>query len=162
MKRGLTLLLAAVLLASGCSLFKSKDNIHPPRPVPQFAPTLRVHELWNHSIGDGAGRSGVRLRPAVSDGVVYAASADGDLAAWRLDSGATVWSHALGSGWHPFGWFKGRAHDRFTGGPSVAGGLLVVGTQKGGVYAYDAKDGKPMWRAQASSEVISPPAIAGK
>ncbi len=161
MKRGLTLLLATVLLASGCSLFKSKDNIHPPKPVPQFAPTLRVHELWSHGIGDGAGRSGIRLRPALSDGVVYAASADGDLAAWRLDSGATVWSHALGSGWHPFGWFKGRGHNRFTGGPSVAGGLLVVGTQKGGVYAFDAKDGKPLWRAQASSEVISPPAIAG-
>ena len=45
MKRGLALLFAAALLASGCSLFKSKDNIHPPKPVPKFAPTLTVKEL---------------------------------------------------------------------------------------------------------------------
>ncbi len=162
MKRGLALLFAAALLASGCSLFKSKDNIHPPKPVPKFAPTLTVKELWSHGIGDGAGRSGVRLRPVVSAGIVYAASDNGSLAAWKLDSGATVWSHAFGGGWHPFGWFKGgRGQDRFTGGPSVADGLLVVGTQKGGVYAFEAKTGKELWRAQVSSEVISAPAIAG-
>lgn len=161
MKRRLTVLFAAVLFVSGCSLFKSKDNIHPPKPVPQFAATLAVKQLWSHGIGDGAGRSGVRMRPVVSDGVVYAASVDGHLAAWKLDSGATLWSDSLGSGWHPFGWFKGRAHDEFSGGPSVADGLLIVGTQKGGVYAFDAKTGKQLWRAQTSSEVLSAPAIAG-
>ena len=161
MKRGLIVLLAATLVVSGCGLFKSKDNIHPPKPVPKFAATLTVKRLWSNSIGDGAGNSGVRLRPAISDGVVYAASTNGSLVAWKLDNGATVWSHSSGSGWHPFGWFKGREHDHFAGGPSVADGMLFVGTQKGGVYAFEAKTGKELWRAQASSEVISAPAIAG-
>ena len=161
MKRGLIVLLAATVLAGGCSLFASKDNIHPPKPVPQFAATLQVHKLWSHGLGDGAGRSGVRLRPYIADGVVYACSDNGDLAAWKLDSGATLWSHSFGGGFHPFGWFKGREHDHFSGGPTVADGLLVVGTQKGGVYAYDARTGKELWRAQVTSEVISAPAIAG-
>ncbi len=161
MKRGLLLPLALATLASGCSLFATKDNIHPPKPVPQFAHALAVRKLWNHSLGNGAGRSGARLRPAVSGEVVYAVSDDGNIAAWNLKTGATLWSHSFASGWHPFGLFQGREHDHFSGGPAVADGLLVVGTQKGGVYALDAKSGKALWRAQVSSEVISTPAIAG-
>ena len=37
--------------------------------------------------------------------------------------------------------------------------LVVVGTDKGDVLAFDA-DGKALWHAQVSSEVMSPPNVA--
>jgi len=50
---------------------------------------------------------------------------------------------------------------RWSGGPSVDGDLVVVGTLEGSVQAFSAKDGADLWNAQLSSEVICPPAIGG-
>jgi len=154
MKRGLTLLLLTTIVLSGCSLFSSKDNIQPPTPQPVFTPTLQVSQLWNVTVGNGAGSSGIRMRPVVSDGVVYAASPDGTLAAYRLANGEQLWS----SSHH---WF-GQRNLRYSGGPAVVGNLLVIGTQNGHVYAYAAKTGKLLWKVPVSSEVITPPVIVGQ
>src|SRR6185312_3085756 len=50
---------------------------------------------------DGAGDSGVRLRPTVVDGVLYADSTDGKLAAFDAATGKTLWSKSS----RTHGWF---------------------------------------------------------
>ncbi len=154
MKRGLTLLLFTTIILSGCSIFSSKDNIQPPTPQPTFTPTLKVTQMWEVTVGDGAGSSGIRMRPVVSDGVVYAASPDGTLAAYTLTNGEQIWSTS-------HHWF-GQRNLHYSGGPAVVGNLLVIGSQKGHIYAYAAKTGKRLWTAPVSSEVITPPVIVGR
>jgi outer membrane protein assembly factor BamB len=160
MKRACTIALAASLVAlAGCHSFK-KENIEPPTPLDKhFQPTVQVQRLWKARVGDGAGVSGVRLRPAVADGVLYAVSTDGSIAALDAGSGKTLWSnHSRQHGW--FGWGdKKRKDSYYAGGPAVSGGLLVVGTLDGHVYGFDAKDGKPRWTAELPSEVIAAPVI---
>ena len=112
-------------------------------------------------MGDGAVKTGIRLQPEVVDGVLYAASADGDLIAIDANTGKTVWRQKSRThGW--FGWGDKKRPDAFmAGGPTVAGDLLVVGTLDGHVYGLGAKDGSKRWTAEVTSEVIAAPAIVG-
>lgn len=161
MKRVLLITLTSLVGLVGCHSFK-KENVQPPTPLAKdFKPTVKVTRLWRSSVGDGAGESGVRLRPSVADGVLYADSTDGKLAAIDANSGKTLWSKSSRThGW--FGWGdKKRKDAMYAGGPVVVGDLLAVGTLDGHVYGVNAKDGAPRWEAELDSEVLASPAIAG-
>jgi outer membrane protein assembly factor BamB len=161
MKRFLLIALASLVTLTGCHSFK-KDNVQPPTPLAKdFKPTVRVARLWRTSVGDGSGVSGVRLRPTVVDGVLYADSTDGKLAAIDAGSGKTLWSKSSRThGW--FGWGdKHRKDATYAGGPVVKGDLLAVGTLDGHVYAVNAKDGSPLWQAELDTEVLVSPVIVG-
>lgn len=161
MKRVLLIALTSLVGLAGCHSFK-KENVEPPTPLAKdFKPTVKIVRVWRTSVGDGAGESGVRLRPSVADGVLYADSTDGKLAAIDASSGKTLWSKSSRThGW--FGWGdKKRKDAMYAGGPVVAGDLLAVGTLDGHVYGVNAKDGSPRWEAELDSEVLASPAIAG-
>jgi outer membrane protein assembly factor BamB len=161
MKRVWLVALTSMVVLAGCHSFK-KENVQPPTPLAKdFKPTTQVSKLWTTSVGDGSGESGVRLRPAFADGVLYACSTDGKIAAIDATSGKTLWSKSSRTqGW--FGWGdKKRADALYAGGPMVSGDLLVVGTLDGHVYGINAKDGSPRWESAVNSEVISSPVISG-
>ncbi|WP_329743269.1 outer membrane protein assembly factor BamB [Dyella sp. A6] len=153
-------LMASVVALAGCHSWK-KENIHPPTPLEKhFTATVHVTRVWKTRVGKGAEVSGIRLGPTVVDGVLYAASTDGTIAAYNAATGKKLWSdhsrqHAL------FGWGHKKYKDSYyAGGPSVSGNLLAIGTLDGHVYGMDAKDGKQLWSAELPSEVISAPAIS--
>lgn len=148
---------------AGCSLISKiisgKDNVNPPRELTEFTPTLQVQRVWKESIGDGAGRSGIRLRPAYADGKLYVASTDGQLAALDAASGKTIWrDDTRTQGWFGFG-NKRYPDALYAGGPAVDGSLMAVGTLDGHVYGIDAATGKQRWAAEVSDEVVSTPVI---
>ncbi len=159
MKRFLLITLASLVSLAGCHSFK-KENVQPPTPLAKdFKPTVQVTRLWRSSVGDGAGSSGARLRPTVVDGVLYADSTDGKLAAFDAGSGKTLWSKSSSThGW--FGWGdKKRKDAMYAGGPAVSGDLLAVGTLDGHVYGVNAKDGSPRWEVEVNSEVLASPVV---
>ncbi|MBN6151594.1 outer membrane protein assembly factor BamB [Xanthomonas sp. AmX2] len=55
---------------------------------------------------------------------------------------------------------KKRPLSRFTGGPGVGDGLVVVGGLNGEVIALDAATGTEKWRAKVPNEVIAAPAVS--
>ena len=161
MKRFLLVTLVSLVTLAGCHSFK-KENVQPPTPLAKdFKPTVQVTRLWRTSVGDGAAESGVRLRPTVVDGVLYADSTDGKLAAIDATSGKTLWSKSSKThGW--FGWGdKKRKDAMYAGGPAVTGDLLAVGTLDGHVYGVNAKDGSPRWEAELDTQVLASPVIVG-
>lgn len=161
MKRFLLITLASLVTLAGCHSFK-KENVQPPTPLAKdFKATVQVTRLWRTSVGDGAAESGVRLRPTVVDGVLYADSTDGKLVAMDAASGKKLWSKSSSThGW--FGWGdKKRKDAMYAGGPAVSGDLLAVGTLDGHVYAVNAKDGSPLWEAELNTEVLTSPLIVG-
>ncbi|MDE3211029.1 MAG: outer membrane protein assembly factor BamB [Pseudomonadota bacterium] len=161
MKRFLLVALASLVALAGCHSFK-KENIQPPTPLAKdFKPTVRVTRAWHARVGDGAGRSGARLRPTVVDGVLYADSTDGKLAAFDAATGKTLWSKSSRThGW--FGWGDKKRRDAtYAGGPAVDGNLLAVGTLDGHVYGVNAKDGSPRWEAELDTEILVSPVIVG-
>ncbi|MBD8880742.1 MULTISPECIES: outer membrane protein assembly factor BamB [Rhodanobacter] len=159
------LALGSLALLAGCNSFKKK-NIEPPTPLDKhFTPTVQVSKVWTARIGDGAGISGVRLRPTVVDGVLYAVSTDGKIAAFDAASGKQLWEKTtkVKKGWFGFGGKKGKAipDGSYAGSPAVAGNLLAVGTLDGYVYGMNPKDGSPLWSSELDSEVTAAPAISG-
>jgi len=140
---------AALLLASlgGCSSFgnpfRDTSNIEPPEPLPDIEATARVVTAWSRNVGAGAGRSYLRLRPAVAEDAVYAAERDGDVAAYDVATGDQRWESSTDT--------------PISGGPGVGEGLVIVGTSDGEVLALAADSGKVAWRRRVSSEVLSAP-----
>ncbi|GLQ46153.1 outer membrane protein assembly factor BamB [Dyella lipolytica] len=163
MKRFWLIVLTGSLVAlAGCHSFK-KENIQPPTPLAKdFVPTVKVAKVWTARVGHGAGDSGVRMQPAVVDGVLYAASTDGAVAAYDAATGKTLWEKKTRThGW--FGWGDKKRKDAFySGGPAASGDLLVIGTLDGHVYGLSTKDGSERWITTLPSEVIDSPAIAGQ
>ncbi|HET7161237.1 MAG TPA: outer membrane protein assembly factor BamB [Rhodanobacteraceae bacterium] len=158
-------LLVATVALSGCGLwnkiFKHGENVQPPKPLVEFTPSVQVQELWSTRIGDGAGRSGVRLQPTFADGKLYLISTDGKIEALDASTGKELWKQStrVGGGIWPFKHKKPGPDARYAGGPTVLGNLLVVGTLDGHVYALDSATGKELWNAEVDDEVVSPPAI---
>ena len=163
MKRSL-ILLAVLAGLSGCSTIKGwftdskAENIEPPTLLTEFPQTLAVQKVWTERVGKGAGESGARMGTAYADGKIFAASTSGDVAAFDAATGRTLWHKTIGSR-HGFVLHHGENSVRWSGGPTVSGDMVVVGTLEGTVEAFGVNDGNELWTAQLSSEVISPPAI---
>lgn len=141
---------ALLVLLTGCSTVtgwfgKDDDKAAAPAELTEFTASANPASLWTASAGKGEKRLGVRQRPAVADGRVYAAAASGLVTAYDLQSGAQVW--------------RFESDSRLTGGPAAADGLVVVGSIDGEIHALDAATGAEKWTAKVSNEVIAAPAI---
>lgn len=150
MKLARHLLLIATLLVGGCA---SDDETVPewaggdgkraaePAKLVDIVESAKFAIRWQHNLG---GFGGNLLLPAVTKDAVYGASGGG---LTRLDraTGKVDWHIETGV--------------QITGGVGSGGGLLLVGSDKGEVLAYD-EDGLPRWRSRVSSEVLSAPQVS--
>lgn len=141
------LLLAALAGALGaCSVlqsinpFAASDGPKPAELAPIKA-SAQVTSLWHVNVGAS---TPFVFSPAVVGDSVFAAAADGDVT--RIDDGHTAW--------------QVKAEAKLSGGVGSNGQIVVVGTRKGEVYAFDGA-GKALWKARVSSEVLSQPQVAG-
>ncbi|WP_024867953.1 outer membrane protein assembly factor BamB [Pseudoxanthomonas suwonensis] len=145
------------LALSGCSTMKGwfagKDaeakRAAEPAELVDFQATIKPRKIWSANLGDGEQRIGARQTPALADGRVYAAAAEGTVTALDLHTGKEAWR------------FKADKKDglRLAGGPGVGEGLVVVGGLGGEVIALDAANGSERWRAKVTSEVIVAPLV---
>ena len=132
------LAVAMLLLLSACA---SKGP--QPAKLVEFKPSLQLKVAWRASVGE-AGR--YIFTPALHQGSVYAAGSRGTLVRLDATTGKVVW----------------RVDTRapLSGGVGVGAGMVMVGTAKGEVLAYDL-EGKALWKSTVSSEVLSAPQASG-
>jgi outer membrane protein assembly factor BamB len=149
--RGVAMLVAA-LVAGGCASlatwvptipvpsfdwFSSKK----PPPLPEIKATVSPRSAWQVAVG----KAGSGFAPAVTPAAVYAASASGTIVRVDPMTGQTVWRIEAGKA--------------LSAGVGADETLVAVGTDKGDVLAF-TPDGKPLWQAKVSSEIVSPPKVA--
>ena len=148
--------LLSVTLLSGCSLFNSEEDVVKMSPLPvvenQFTPTTS----WSTSVGNGIGKYYSTLHPAFADGVVYAADRHGVVKALSIDDGREIWSVNLAA---KDGWFSTRAA-LLSGGVTVSGGKVYIGTEQAQVYALNASDGSVAWKTSVVGEALSRPVVS--
>jgi outer membrane protein assembly factor BamB len=111
-------------------------------PLPAFDAKATARLDWQVSLG---GSGGAGFAPAVLSDAVYAASTDGTLVSVDPATGAQRW--------------RSNAGKPLSAGVGADASVLVVGTNKGDVLAFDAS-GKPLWQVKVSSEVSGPPKLA--
>jgi outer membrane protein assembly factor BamB len=134
--------LLALLALSGCAAdappeWVGKDGKMEPAKLEQFTETAKFGVLWHEDIGD----QGLEfLQPVLTQDAIYGVSGNGVLTrldrltgkqGWRIESGMTI-----------------------TGGLGSGEGMLLIGSDKGDVLAYD-EAGKLRWKGKVSSEVLS-------
>jgi outer membrane protein assembly factor BamB len=110
-------------------------------PVPDFPTTASVQIVWQVALG----KSAPGLAPAVTSEAIYAATSSGTISRIDPASGAVVW--------------RVEAGRKIAAGVGADATLVVVGTDKGDVFAYGT-DGKEQWKSRVSSEVLGPPRVA--
>ena len=140
----------SLLLLSACGVIGDvKDNLtdtlfgrvpaDAPDPLVEFKSVNASKVLWQAKLSES---EDFDFAPVVDAGYVYAASSKGEIAKFDAVSGKQEW--------------RVNSAEVLSGGVGVGGSLVMVGTQKGWVYAYDIA-GKFLWKAKLSSEVLSAP-----
>lgn len=145
----LKLAVAGVVVAlAGCSTLSSlnpfsskKAPSNPPAALVEFKPSLAATAAWTVSVGSAGAHV---FSPAVAGNSLFAAAADGTLTRIEAVSGRALWRINAGT--------------PLTAGVGSDGSLVVVAGEKGRILAFD-ENGKELWKAQASSEVLSAPAV---
>ncbi|MDR1275030.1 MAG: outer membrane protein assembly factor BamB [Candidatus Accumulibacter sp.] len=146
MRRTLCLVVLALAGLTGCSVLDSMNPFKSSGPkvaeLQAIQATAQAHVVWRESIGKSDVYS---FMPAIVDSTIYAAGRDGSLI--RIDDGKQSWRVNVGQ---PLSGGVGADRDR-----------VVVGSSSGEVLAFSASEGKLLWKAEATSEVLSPPALGG-
>jgi outer membrane protein assembly factor BamB len=138
---GMLALMAGCSTLSSLNPFATKNKLNQPAPLVELKGSMAVRTAWKLSLGKA---NNYQFTPAVVGNTVLLAGADGALA--RVDSatGNPLWRIKT-----PVG---------LTAGVGTDGNMIVVGGAKGQVMTYDM-DGRALWTAQASSEVLTSPVI---
>jgi outer membrane protein assembly factor BamB len=139
---------AAVVVLAGCSTLSSLNPFsaksaprNPPAALVDFKPSMTVRTAWSTPIGNAGTFT---FSPALADNSLFVAAADGSIARLDAVSGRTAWRINAGL--------------PLTAGVGSDANTVAVAAEKGVLLAFDA-NGKLRWKAQASSEILSAPAV---
>lgn len=133
---------AALWIAAlaGCSGSGPK---YTPAELVDVKPTVNIKAIWSASL-DGADR--YVFSPIVVGDRVFAAGSGGAIAKISVENGRDDW--------------RINAEMKLTAGVGSDGKTVAVAGKKGALLAFDS-DGKLRWQAQASSEILTAPAVGG-
>lgn len=143
-------LLVALLflsLAACSSNDKKEEQDLGPKALSSIDEEIQLSQSWRYQVGGGMGTGYARLQPAVKDGHVYVASADGLVEALTLESGSKLWSVDLDV--------------EITAAVALSSDKAFVAIDDGDVIALDLSNGEEVWRSHIKSEVLSVPVIQG-
>ena len=116
-----------------------REAAEPPEPLAELKQTSSSKILWQAKVGNAGD---FEFSPAVEAGYAYAASTEGEVVKLDVVNGGQVW--------------RVKVPESLSGGVGAGGSLVLVGTQRGSIYAYDIA-GKLQWISKLSSEVLSAP-----
>jgi len=149
-----TLVALAVLVGlSGCETIGEwfdDEDYDPTAPVElaDINETVVLDKRWSRSVGNGQGEGLYRLNPLLADGVIYAVSEEGELAAFDADSGKLRWESEL--------------EIPISGGVGKYRDSLLLGGADGLVMRLSAEDGSEIWRRPVTGEVLAAPQSNGE
>ncbi|WP_343595572.1 outer membrane protein assembly factor BamB [Acinetobacter sp.] len=135
----LTIVAAALV---GCSSHKVKDENTKPSPLPKLAQSKQLVPVFSQHVAATNKNDDLRLRVAVDQGVLFIADPKGFVEAYKGKQ--RLWSTKLTK---KYG---------LSAGVEAADGIVVVGNQKGELFALDQTTGQTKWTAQLSGSIISP------
>jgi outer membrane protein assembly factor BamB len=116
-----------------------KEPPNPPAVLEEIKPTYTAKIDWSSNAGK---TEKYDYTPALDSSAVYATNSAGEILKLDAANGRQIWRVNVG--------------EPISGGVGIGAGILLVGTNKGNVHAYDIA-GKALWKAKVSSEILSVP-----
>lgn len=143
-------LIAYFLLLNACSTLTElrqdfadkvfgREPPNPPAVLEEIKPNYAAKIDWSINIGK---TNKYDYTPALDSSAVYAANATGDITKIDIATGRQLW--------------RINAGEAISGGVGIGAGIVLVGTNKGNLLAFDAA-GKLLWKSKLSSEILSVP-----
>ena len=151
------LLLSSVLLS--CSSTDDEDINDLPAELTEIEQKFEPSVLWEQSVGGGIDDYFSRLKPIVAYDKVYSASRAGDVIAFEVNTGKTVWKTDLSDINNERSFWDSRVSALLSGGPTAGLNKVFIGSENGKVFALDAQSGELTWQTKIKGEVINAPAI---
>jgi outer membrane protein assembly factor BamB len=139
---GMLAVLTGCSTLSSLNPFASKSKINLPAPLAELKGSMAVRTAWKLDIGKA---KDYIFSPAIADNTVVVAGADGAIARVEAATGRVVWRIKAGSD--------------LSAGVGTDGTLIAVGGADGKLLTFDM-DGKRLWSAELSSEILSSPVVA--
>ncbi|GGW47980.1 outer membrane protein assembly factor BamB [Vreelandella hamiltonii] len=136
-----TLGAVALALLAGCA--SKGEPAYTPKELRSFNETSSLDSQWRRSVGDGFGRARYPIAPAREGNTVFAADANGLVAAFNAQSGEREWQVELDT--------------PISSALNAIAGQVYLGTRNGEVIALSQRDGSVSWRSRVSSEVLAAP-----
>lgn len=149
--------LISLTLLSGCSLFSGEEDVVKMSPLPTVENQFTPNKVWQTSVGSGVGDFYSNLHPAWQGGTVYAADRRGLVKAVNADDGKQIWQTDLAE---KTGFFSSNISALLSGGLTVEGSHIFVGTEKAKVYALNTDDGSVAWETTVAGEALSSPVVS--
>ena len=145
--------LAMVFSLMGCSTISGwfdSDDEDPKQPVEleRITQTVKIKRLWSAGVGDGQGDGFYRLQPVIDGDRIYAASAEGEVAAFERSRGKKLW--------------KADMDTQLSGGVGVYDDALLLGSSDGFVIKVDANTGEQLWNTRLTGEILAAPQGNGR
>ncbi|WP_083001223.1 outer membrane protein assembly factor BamB [Halomonas sp. GT] len=131
----------ALALLAGCA--SKGEPAYTPKELRSFSETSSLDGVWSRNVGDGLGRARYPIAPAREGDTVFAADADGLVAAFNADNGERKWEIELDT--------------PISSALNAIAGQVYLGTRNGEVISLDQRDGSVNWRSRVSSEVLAAP-----
>ena len=131
-------------LMAGCSSlnpFASKPKGNQPAPLVDLKGSMAVRTAWKLEVGKS---QSYMFTPALAGNTIVAAGGDGTLVRAEAATGREIW--------------RTKAGMDLTAGVGTDGDVIVLGGTKGVLLAFDM-NGKKLWEAQLSSEILSSPVV---
>lgn len=149
--------LISLTLLSGCSLFSGEEDIVKMSPLPTVENQFTPEKVWSTSVGSGIGDFYSNLHPAWQGSTIYAADRRGTVKAVNADDGKEIWSIDLSE---KTGFLSSNLPALLSGGVTVEGAHVYIGSEKAQVFALNASDGSIAWQSKAAGEVLSRPVVS--
>ncbi|USU05027.1 PQQ-like beta-propeller repeat protein [Sphingomonadaceae bacterium OTU29LAMAA1] len=108
---------------------------------------------WQATINGGSARERLGAAPVVADNKLFVVDVQARLHAFAANTGAKLWDAAVSTG-------DENRPARFGGGASYEGGRVFATDGVGDVVAFNAADGKEVWRAKPGGPLRGAPTVA--
>lgn len=171
-KQVVALVIKAVLLSSvlsGCNTIEHRSEAIPKKPLPEVPGDSKIKALtltalapfskntppvtprlvepklvWSTAKGVGTKKSDAKLRLALTQNAVITADTSGVIRAQDRRTGAQLWEKNIKTS--------------ISGGPTIIGETLLIGSRSKGVFAYHAGNGDFLWQTPLTGEILACPA----
>ncbi len=136
--RTATVVLALSFLAA-CSSTKKRE----PASLTKLEEKISVTSVWSTSVGKS---DTFVMRPVLAGDYLYTSAGNGMVSKIEVLTGKKVW--------------EVKAPSEISSGPGSDGNVVVVGSTKGSVFAFD-QNGQKIWEEKVGGEVLTEPLVLG-
>ncbi|ABF53913.1 PQQ-binding-like beta-propeller repeat protein [Sphingopyxis alaskensis] len=111
-------------------------------------------KLWEAKIAGNTNKQRLASSPVVADNRLFVVDTEAVVSAFAADTGAKLWSAAIGSTGKDF------RDSLFGGGASVDGNVVYATSGVGDVAALNAADGSVLWKVKPAGPLRGAPTVA--